>query len=287
MIKTYRQWIDNNLILKHPLNIKINTRLSLENYIHTIIHPMFQTFLSNYCIFIQKKDTSYPNLSIINYEIDTLNINEKPHTNKKQSLKSSKSNHYIYTAYTVPLNNHPFIVYGNINTSFCHIVIPLGNRLGHIDINDIYSLIPYFSKIELTIMREMLVKCIIIRQSNIIYNPKYSVMNCNIINECINKINEIENSLLITSEKKKELKLATETFYNDKIKILLDRFFFILGLGQYDDALKFLKGEYNRYFTMNGLSAIFINSKELIGHLQIFINLFHLYHTLRDYKMTL
>jgi hypothetical protein len=276
MIKTYRQWIDNNFILKHPLHLHHqSTSRTLNSFVNKVIAPMFENFLRTYCSHIQKKDLTFPNLSITNHELEILDI-----PSEVQTLQTN----YIYTIYTTPLNNHPFVVFGELNASFCHIIIPLGNRLGHIDINDVYPLIPYLTNIELEVMRQILIKCIVVRQKNMIYSPKYSIMNCGIINDCIRKINEIEHSTSITNEKKKQLIQATEVFYNDKIRVLLDRFFVILGSGEYNDALRFLKGEYNNYFEMNGLSSIFINSKELIGHLQIFINLFHLFHTLRDYK---
>jgi hypothetical protein len=84
--------------------------------------------------------------------------------------------------------------------------------------------------------------------------------------------------------RKQALINETEQFFFDKIRLLLDHYFVILQEGRFDDAMKFLRGEYNRFFKNKGLTEIFINSKDLVGHLEIFIHLYKLYKLVRDYK---
>lgn len=251
---TPRQWIDTNLFIKLPLHA---TSSSL------VIDTYFNDFLQKYCINLQSIDPTFPLLLVENV--------------------TTEKNYKTY--YTYPFNNHPFIIYQTpeSNQQPYILVIPFGNRFGQVNINTLYPLLPYFTIIEKDALLQLLIKSIVVRQFNLVLHPKYSVMNCYIVNECIAKINNIY-MLDTSSDKKAALIDETERFFFNKIRLLLDHFFVILQESRFDDAMKFLRGEYNRFFVNKGLSEIFINSKELVGHLEIFIHLYKFLHTLRTFK---
>lgn len=263
---TPRQWIDTNLFIKVKLDAKVNSKSSIENY--------FKTFLLRYCDNLKTIDDSFPLLVLDNTEII--------HTNGLQ----------CYIFYTYPFNNHPFMMFSlslslagskESATTDYTIAIPLGNRVGQVNINTLYPLIPYLTVIERHALFQLIIKSIVVRQKNLVMHPKYSVLNCYIINECVNEINRIAISSE-SSSKKQVLIDQTEKFFFDKIRLLLDHFFSILQEGRFEDAMKLLRGEYNRFFRKQGLTEIFIDSKDLIGHLEIFIHLYKLYKLVRDYK---
>ncbi len=253
---TPRQWIDSNLFIKVNLDTQ---KLSVVAY--------FKSFLLNYCSNLQTIDNTFPHLVLENSE--TLQTNGL----------------VCNILYTYPFNNHPFMMFAPINTpSNYTIIIPLGNRVGQANINTLYPLISYITTTERHALFQLIIKSIVVRQKNLVMHPKYSVLNCYIINECINKVNDI--IILRESDSKKQALIEeTENFFFDKIRLLLDHYFIILQEGRFDDAMRFLRGEYNRFFKQKGLNEIFINSKDLIGHLEIFIHLYKLYKLVRDYPL--
>ena len=252
---TPRQWIDTNLFIKVGLD---TSKTSIDTY--------FKTFLLRYCDNLQSIDPTFPLLVLENNEIVV--------THGLQ----------CHVLYTYPFNNHPFMMFAPLKTPTDYtIVIPLGNRIGQANINTLYPLVPYLTTMERHALFQLIIKSIVIRQHNLVSHPKYSVLNCYIINECINKVNTI--ALMNESMVRKQALInETEQFFFDKIRLLLDHYFVILQEGRFEDAMKFLKGEYNRFFKKQGLNEIFINSKDLIGHLEIFIHLYKLYMLVRDYK---
>ena len=253
---TPRQWIDTNLLIKVKLDA--TTPTAINNY--------FKTFLLRYSDSLKGHDNTFPLLVLENTE----------------TIQTNGLVCHIF--YTYPFNNHPFMMFSSLKSPTDYtITIPLGNRVGQANINTLYPLIPYLTVTERNALFQLIIKSIVIRQKNLVMHPKYSVLNCYIINECVNEINRIVLSSESAS-KKHELVDKTENFFFDKIRLLLDHFFVILQEGRFDDAMKLLRGEYNRFFQKQGLTEIFINSKDLIGHLEIFIHLYKLYKLVRDYK---
>jgi hypothetical protein len=252
---TPRQWIETNLFIKVTID---PNKTNIDTY--------FKLFLIRYCQNLQAIDNTFPLLVLENSEIVV--------THGLQ----------CHILYTYPFNNHPFMMFSPLKEPTDYtIVIPLGNRVGQSNINTLYPLIPYLTTIERNALFQLIIKSIVIRQQNLVTHPKYSVLNCYIINECINKVNAI--ALMNESAVRKEALInETEKFFFDKIRLLLDHYFVILQEGRFDDAMKFLRGEYNRFFKNKGLTEIFINSKDLVGHLEIFIHLYKLYKLVRDYK---
>jgi hypothetical protein len=254
------KWIHENLILSFPYsnNSKIDTAL---------LDVKFNKFLKSYYTNLKRIDVEFPILTVDYIEEYTAN------------------NVYYRIYYTYPFNNHPFLIYIVKSDAIKEyaIVVPIGNRVGQVNLNVIIPLVPYFTPIERIAMIELTIRSIAIRQYNLITHPKYSILNCYIIGECIDKVGLINQSPLSTDRKEKLIN-ETEIFFINKIHILLDRFFVILNENKLDAATRFINGEYNRFFVNQGLSKIFINSKDLIGHLEIFIHLYRLLHMLKNYK---
>lgn len=253
-MKPYRSWIDSHFIIK----------VKLAHITDSTLDEYFNSFLKSYVDSLRLADPTLPPLVIENIESQT----------------NAGINYRIY--YTYPFNNHPFLIYWTKESTTIHLVISLGNRIGQINFNVVYPLIPSLTGIERRAIIMLVIKSIVVRQSNLMYHPKYSVLNCNIVAECNNKVNIIIASKL-DDIKKHQMIAEINKFYLDKIKLLIDQYFIILQNKKFDDAMKFLKGEYNRFFISQGLTEIFIDSANLVGHLEIFIHLYKLLNTIHDW----
>jgi hypothetical protein len=90
----------------------------------------------------------------------------------------------------------------------------------------------------------------------------------------------------ISSYQKNELKIKYNEYYLKKAIGVLKKYFDILESKDYDEAYLFLKGSdnnryKNKYFGKERLNTFFKNTKNIIGHLEIFIILYQLMHKTR------
>ena len=55
----------------------------------------------------------------------------------------------------------------------------------------------------------------------------------------------------------------------------------LLGAREYDEAWEFLKGTRGQYAGKQRLNTFFKNTKSIIGHLEIFVSLYEIFHMAR------
>ena len=95
---------------------------------------------------------------------------------------------------------------------------------------------------------------------------------------------EIDKQKISTTQKY-VLKTKYNEYYINKAIDILKKYFDILDKKDYDEAHLFLKGggfRYkSKYFGKERLNTFFKNTKNIIGHLEIFIVMYELLHQAR------
>jgi hypothetical protein len=208
---------------------------------------------------------------------------------------------------------HPFIVYTNINSNKIYCVMSYGkeNKMGQYQLDDFETLLNIKHKDLLT--REeyyalflLFADSIQTRKIEMITHDRFSLLNCSNIKQCVATTNKIKRDagIVVKRTKKrgrgankgygkrsvynssvtKEIQ-AKELYYKKKAIVVLEKFFKMLDNADFAEAYKFLKvervkGKAKRgdYFGKERLDTFFKSNRKLIGHLQIFIDLYQFTH---------
>lgn len=171
--------------------------------------------------------------------------------------------------------NHPYMIYSDISTSTINFIIPFGNGAYQVDTPYLDSAVANkeLKKVEYLILFLFFQQNILVRKNTMIRIDQFSLLSCHNISNCTKKMNEI-NRMKISQVKKKELKEKYIVFYQDKAVKFLMKYFALLEDQDYQEAFLFLRGERGKYKGKERLNTFFKNSKNLVGHLQVFINLY-------------
>lgn len=200
---------------------------------------------------------------------------------------------YVFmVAYTISHTNHPYLIYFNMDEKMIHVLIPIGKEYQQADTQDYINVI---NTISLTNTKKnkpniVLITAIYLLIENTINTRKYgiqyskfSILTCENMTLCYNKLYDIMKMKINETEKNKLYK-QTQDYY---IKIgleLLNKYFTLLEQKNYSDAYDFLKGgktNFNKYYGKTRLNTFFKNNKTIIGHLEVFISLYELLHISR------
>ena len=171
--------------------------------------------------------------------------------------------------------NHPYMCFSNINSKIINFFIPFGNGVHQIDFNYLDTSIDNneLNSLEYALLYVFFEQNILIRKNTMLRIDQFSLLNCKNISNCIKKMNEIKKKR-ISLVKKKELQLHYQKYYQEKAFKFLMKYFNLLDSKEFNEAYLFLKGERGKYFGKERLNTFFKNSKQIIGHLQIFITLY-------------
>ena len=242
---------------------------------------IFNQFLTLYRKENLKKDRSYPLLTIKSY-----------------ILKESRDKkHFFYNILTNPYNNHPFSLFGTYDDKMIYIMIPMGNSLGHFDISKIKKEIKTLTAIKKLGLYHLLKLSIKIRESSFIKYTKKDIYNCMKITECDKEVRLFKENKRLTPELYNKLQLKYSLMIQNSIKT----FFSLLKKGKYTIAKDYItkdnvnintiskksksksikktkgKSSRNKYKTVKKnicLKNLLYNSKDTIGHLVIFIEIY-------------
>ena len=203
---------------------------------------------------------------------------------------------YIFAViYTNTNTNHPYLLYFNLNETIITFIVPFGGDYKQINkINYYYAMLEtnYIENIALIILLD---KTIYIRKEGIVVSNQFSLINCANITNCIKKMHNIDN-MNITLSEKEQLKIQYNKFYLHKAFAFLKYYFDLLDNNDLNNALLFLKGDYsdtshnnnnnnnnNKYYKKQRINTFFKNTKQIFGHLEIFLSLYELYHASRTH----
>lgn len=243
------------------------------------------------------------------YKLETVinNIHEPNdnYTKKIEIYMANKANQFIkyhnptvefkeYAVYTMPYlpkylsavvltktnTNHPYLMYFNLEDVYITFLIPFGKERRQSNINDYNIAITEGTIPERTAILILLEKTIFIRKKGILDSKQFSLISCKNISNCVKKINEIQKMQLSASEKE-ILKYKYNEYYLNKALDFLKIYFQLLENKNYNEAFLFLKGKESKYFGKERLNTFFKNTRMIIGHLEIFISLYELFHNAR------
>ena len=188
---------------------------------------------------------------------------------------------YLYAIVLTTTNtNHPYLMFMNLDDIYITFLIPFGKDYKQADL-DLYENAIYESnKAELAAIHLLLDKTIFIRKKGILESKQFSLIACSNISNCVKKYNEIDR-MAISPNDKLELKARYREYYQHKALDFLKYYFDILDRKEYDEAWEFLKGDAGKYAGKQRLNTFFKNTKSAIGHLEIFITLYEVFHSSR------
>lgn len=196
--------------------------------------------------------------------------------------KSSVLPSYIYAIVITKTNvNHPYMMFLDINSKFITFLIPFGKEYKQADMDAYRNAIPECTTSELEAIYLLLDKTIYIRKKGIIDSKQFSILDCAYISNCQKKMHEIDK-MRVSATEKQELKARYKDAYLHKALDFLKYYFDILEAREYDEAWEFLKGTRGKYKGKQRLNTFFKNIRSIIGHLEIFVSLYEIFHLARE-----
>ena len=258
---------------------------------------IFNQFLTLYIKENTKKDRNYPLLTPTSYILK----------------ESNDKKHFFYNIITNPYNNHPFSLFGTYDDKIIYIMIPMGNSIGHFDIRKIKKQIKTLSSIKKLGLYHLLNLSIEIRKESFVKYNKNDIYNCKNILECDKQLKQLKNNKQLTLDLYNKLQIKYSLLVKNSIK----NFFNLIKKGKYNIAKDYItkdnvnidilnnKQSYskkskqrtkknnksnksNKFNKSNKikknicLKNLLYNSKDLIGHLLIFIEIYKCIDIIKD-----
>lgn len=234
---------------------------------------------------------------IIKYHNPTLELNTR-------TIKFIEDDHfpgfYFMIAYTKTHSNHPYLIYVNMYEKYINVLIPIGKEKQQVNINEYNDIIKAISIQSITkhnpiiyykihshtmllfSISLLLDETLKTRKEGIL-TSQFSILKCENMTLCINKVNEISKMTLSQNEKQK-LYIKVQDYYMKQGIELLKKYFKLLYEKNYSEAYSFLKGgdsKFDKYYGKTRLNTFFKNNKIIIGHLEIFISLYEFLHIVK------
>jgi hypothetical protein len=182
--------------------------------------------------------------------------------------------------------NHPWVAACNIRDNFFQLYRPLGRDSGQIDIESFIAIFANnrFAKPQYYGFYILFQESMRIRKEELIYSPRFSLLKCDNIKQCLLKKKQIAKSRKSAAAKAAELAQA-QAFYEKKSVTFILKYFTLLDSRDYDEAYAFLRMKKGKYFGKQRLDTFFVSTGEIIGHLQIFIEIYKLiFHVIDNFQ---
>ena len=197
---------------------------------------------------------------------------------------------YVFmVAYTISNTNHPYFIYLNLDDKYINVLIPIGKDYKQANTQDYINVINSIPNNKSNKNNALLIACYLFlkdtlktRVDGILYS-QYSILTCDNMTLCHNKINELSHSKLSESEYKQKYN-QYQDYYMKMGVDLLQKYFNLLENKNYSEAYDLLKGgtsKFSKYYGKTRLNNFFKNNKKIIGHLEVFISLYELLHMSR------
>ena len=194
-------------------------------------------------------------------------------------------NYVFLITLTKSHTNHPYLTFCNLNSNEVCFITPFGEATGQVSLEYLEKSIQNneLSKDELNVLYAYIQKNIVNRKNAILNVEKFSLLNCSNISNCHKKMNEIAKMRVSTVEKKK-LIVHYQVYYQEKAIKFIGKYFELLEGKEFNEAFLYLRGSRGKYFGKQRLNTFFKSSKQIVGHLQIFIHLYQVLHLLYEKK---
>ena len=224
---------------------------------------------------IQALKLLYPELDVADYK-----YHEVP-----KSLRAR--GYYMASIYTKPEINHPFIVFALADDKYITLVRPFGKSRSQVSIND-YAVFTEskfqheMRRVEYYALFLLFAESAGIRKRELIDSDQYSLLKCINIKQCQQKYKEISARRTGTPEFKIQELKRWKVYYEEKAIKFLQKYFTLLESRDYIEAFLFLKGKNSKYFGRQRLDTFFVDTKGIIGHLEIFVSIYEIMHDIID-----
>ena len=200
---------------------------------------------------------------------------------RHEFLPGNMKSRYLFAVILTKTNtNHPYLMFLNLDDNYITFLIPIGKDYKQADLDIYEAAILECNLAELTAIYTLLERTIYVRWRGILDSKQFSLIDCSNISNCVKKYHEIDR-MAVTANEKLELKTRYREYYKSKAREFLTYYFELLNKKQYDDGWEFLKGDDGKYAGKQRLNTFFKNTKSIIGHLEIFISLFEVFHSSR------
>lgn len=179
--------------------------------------------------------------------------------------------------------NHPWVAACNVHSNQFEVYRPFGRDLGQITIEQFNSILSStrFTKAQYYGFFTLFSENMRVRKEEMIYSPKHSLIKCDNIKQCLLKKKEIAKSRKSPATKAAEL-AKYQAFYEKKSINFILKYFEMLDARDYEEAFAFLRMKHGKYYGKQRLDTFFVSTGEIIGHLQIFIEIYKLIYTVID-----
>ena len=237
----------------------------------------------------------------LDFNINNINVN----SNKNVFVLDYLPRYVFMVAYTISHTNHPYLIYFNLDDKFINVLLPIGREYQQANTEDYINVINSITvtkkkqtqtqkktksrmqnnkntindKALLTAIYVLLDNTIKTRKYGIIYS-KFSILTCENMTLCLQKVTEI-SKMNIKENEKQNLYIKVHDYYKNIGIELLQKYFYLLEKKEYGKANDFLQGGNNKFSEFYGktrLNTFFKNNKSILGHLEVFISLYELLH---------
>lgn len=252
--------------------VKLSTGPSIYSMVNRI-QDKIEPFITLKAI--QTLKLLYPELDVVDYK-----YHEVPKSLQTQG-------YYMASIYTKPEINHPFIVFALADDKYITLLRPFGKSRSQVSINDyVVFTEPKFqsemSRAEYYALFLLFAESVGIRKRELIDSDQYSLLKCINIKQCQQKYKEISTRRTGTPESKIEELKRWKVYYEEKAIKFLQKYFTLLESRDYIEAFLFLKGKNSKYFGRQRLDTFFVDTKGIIGHLEIFVSIYEIMHDIID-----
>ena len=199
------------------------------------------------------------------------------HLKTYKKTESSDKKHFFIHAITVEENSHPFSIFGTYSENIIYIMIPIGRNVGQYDLNKIKTNINLLSVLQKFALFNLLKLTIKLREENI---NKYTLklINCLNIKPCVNELKMYKKKGIIMPNSQIS-KLKTK-YYNNIAK-QLKTYMGLLKKNECYKATNYLLKNTEKNICLKNYFVSTKDSKELIGHLKIFIDIYKTIYLLK------
>lgn len=212
------------------------------------------------------------------------------HTKNNIFVLDNMPRYVFMVAYTISHTNHPYFIYLNLDDKYINVLIPIGKDYKQANTQDYINVINSITNNRNNDKNNaLLIACYLFLKDTLktrvwgILYSQYSILTCDNMTLCHNKMNEI-NKLKISENEYNKLYNQNQDYYMKIGVDLLQRYFNLLENKNYSEAYDLLKGgtsKFSKYYGKTRLDNFFKNNKKIIGHLEVFISLYELLHMAR------
>ncbi len=179
--------------------------------------------------------------------------------------------------------NHPWVAACNIYSNYFEVYRPFGRDAGQISVEQFNSIFSnnQFNKPQYYGFYILFSENMRVRKEEMFFSSRHSLLRCDNIKQCLLKKKELAKSRLGPAAKAAEM-AKYQAFYEKKCVNFIQKYFDLLDVRDYNEAYAFLRMKHGKYFGKQRLDTFFVSTGEIIGHLQIFIEIYKLIYTVID-----